>query len=81
MLSQDNKELELIRDADDYLLSTIAPKEYDERKPESVVNQMDKSFEKICSTLEEVGVSNPKNLSIFEFESRIEYFREKNKAK
>jgi hypothetical protein len=69
--------LQLIEDADDYLISQMAPKDYDENNTMSAINQMDKAFENLCSSLEEMGVSRPKELTVFEFESKIEYFKRK----
>ena len=41
--------------------------------------QMDLSFAKLCTSLEEAGIANPRLLSVFDFNVKINYFEEKNK--
>lgn len=42
---------------------------------------MDHSFENLCIVMQEAGVTNPKELTKFEFEERINYFIKKNQPK
>lgn len=38
---------------------------------------MDLEFETLCAALESNGVLNPKKLSVFEFNAKIDYFEKK----
>lgn len=73
-----NKCLEVVKKVDLYLISINPPKDFSS-SPDSVINQMDVSFENLCASLEEAGVSRPKKLSVFEFNQRIAYYQEKAK--
>lgn len=42
---------------------------------------MEKGFETLCASLEDLGVADPKRLTVFEFYARVEYFKNKNKEK
>lgn len=41
--------------------------------------QMDLSFSRLCTSMEEAGVQNPNKLTVFDFNVRLDYFEEKNK--
>ena len=73
--------LKAIVDSDNYLLSLMKPKDFDTNNYGSDINRIDSSFEKLCTTLEELGIHKPKELTLYEFESKILYFNEKNKKK
>lgn len=77
IIRKDEQLIKAIENADEYLLSLIEPKDYDRNNHESAIVKMDISFEKLCTSLEELGVRNPKELTLFEFESKIAYFEEK----
>lgn len=81
LLSSDHKLLDAIKSSDEYLLTLMKPKDFDTNNYSSDINNIDSSFEKLCTTLEELGIHKPKELTLFEFESKILYFNEKNKKK
>lgn len=66
-----------IRDIELWQLQLQTPKNFDNQDPENLVIQREKSFENICATLEDLGVTNPKRLTVFEFYSRLEYYKKK----
>lgn len=64
------------------MIEQHAPSNYNGQDPENILNRQDKSFERVCISMEDNGVSNPKNLTEYEFYSRISYLEEKfNKDK
>lgn len=65
----------------DYQLSLLAPAVFDPADPQNSIVKMELSFESLCTQLEELGVQNPKRLTVFEFYSKIRYFKAKNKPK
>lgn len=38
---------------------------------------MEMSFENLCTALEELGVKDPQNLTVFQFYSKVAYFEKK----
>lgn len=62
-------------------LSLLAPKNFDPTDPENYIRGMEKSFESLIATLEDLGVKDPKRLTVFEFYSRYEFYKKKNKPK
>ena len=42
------------------------------------MHKIDDSFHKLCASMEANGVQNPKNLTYYEFNSKISYFEERN---
>jgi hypothetical protein len=69
-----------IRGINDYLLS-MTPSENFTNSSDNVIKKIDKSFEFVCTSMEELGVNNPKGLTVFEFYSKVEYFKSKNAKK
>jgi hypothetical protein len=63
-----------------YINSINPPRDFSNTS-NNVIKNIDKSFEKVCTSLEELGINNPKGLTLFEFKSKIEYFKNKNKPK
>lgn len=55
----------------------MVPKNFDNESPEYYIKNLEKSFEHLCATLEDLGVHDPKRLTVFEFYSRLEYFKAK----
>ena len=65
----------------DYFLGSMTPKNFDPFDSGNDIIKHDKEFEAMCSSMEEAGMNEAKNLTVFEFYSRIEYFEKKNKPK
>lgn len=42
---------------------------------------MEKGFEGLCVALEDLGVHRPKELTVFEFYTRVEYYKKKRADK
>lgn len=79
--SGDQKYVKQINAVTDYQLSMIAPSDFDGESRQNTINAMELSFESLCTNLEELGIQRPKRLSVFEFYSKIRYFKAKNKPK
>lgn len=71
----------LIRDVDEFQISFITPKNFHYTDPENFIKKLELSFEHLCTTLEELGVNRPQDLSTFSFYSKIAYFKKKKKPK
>lgn len=76
---EDQKEVQskLIRSIDDYVMSLNAPKIFDSNSEDNALVAMDLSFEKLCTSMEEAGISTPKKLTVFEFNGKLDYFESK----
>ncbi len=42
---------------------------------------MDLSFARICTVMEESGIKDPKKLTVFEFNAKLDFLQQKNKQK
>jgi hypothetical protein len=73
----DPKVRDAIKKIDDWQLSLIVPKNFDNESPDYYIKKIEKGFENLCATLEDLGVHDPKRLTVFEFYSRLEYFKNK----
>jgi hypothetical protein len=69
-----DEEIEMINK---YFINTIEPKNFNTSDPKGVLVEMDNSFEDVCFLLEHHGVSNPKELSVYEFQKRLEIIERK----
>jgi hypothetical protein len=76
---EDPKIRKLIKDINAWQLAQHVPKNFDNESPDYYIKNLEKSFESLCATLEDLGVQNPKGLTIFEYYSRLEYFKKKKK--
>jgi hypothetical protein len=56
----------------------MSPKNFDNTSPDYHIKKIEKGFEEVCASLEDNGVSNPKRLTVFEFYSRIEFYKKKH---
>lgn len=74
------KTKDLIKNIDAYQLSLTRPKNFDSQDPGNYIKEMEKGFETLCATLEELGVHRPKSLTVFEFYTRVEYFKKKRQG-
>jgi len=64
-------------DIDSHILSINPPGNFS--ADSSMLYDMDLSFGKLCAGMEESGISNPKKLSVFDFNAKLDYLEEKNK--
>ena len=60
----------------DYFMENSKPKIFNPHDPHNVTLEHEKSFENVCISLNENGIDT-KNVTIFEFYSRVEYFEKK----
>lgn len=67
----------LVRDIEEYQVALITPKNFDGDDPENFIKNLESSFEAICTSLEELGVHKPHELTVFQFYSKIQYFEKK----
>lgn len=55
------------------------PKIFNPSNPNNEITKMDLEFENICASLENEGIQNPKYLTVFEFNAKLQYFEKKYK--
>ena len=77
-----NKEHQRLIDiADKYLKEVLKPKSFTADNPNNEIVSNENAFEAICAALEDCGCPNPKELTVYEFYKRIEYYKKKFKPK
>jgi hypothetical protein len=67
----------LIKQIDNWQIAQIAPKNYNENDVDNYVKRMELSFESLCASMEDLGVQNVADLTIFQFYTRVIYFEKK----
>lgn len=77
MRTRDEAKIKIIKEISDTQIDLLTPKNFDNNDSANYVLQIEKNFESLCATLEENGVMNPRSLTVFEFYSRVRYFKEK----
>lgn len=68
-----------INNVSEFQLTMMNPKIFIEGHPDNCITLAEIAFEELCSVLESMGVSNPKRLTVFEFYSKIRYFKKKKR--
>ena len=68
---------EQIKSVEDYFLDRQRPWVFNPFDEACVLVLNDKSFEEICSGMEESGIMSPKSLSTFEFYGKVAYLNKK----
>ena len=71
----------ILKSVDSYLISLNPPSDFSEKSQYNSIRQMELSFERLMASLESSGVSNPKKLTVFELNSKIDFIESKNKKK
>lgn len=61
-------------------LDLITPKNLNPGDTRNYIKTLELSLENVCTGLEEAGITNPKELTVFEFYAKIHYFETKKKA-
>jgi len=72
--------IEEINSISDVQITLMAPKIFSDSHPDNCIREAEIAFEALCTNLEELGVMNPKKLTVFEFYSKIRYFKKKKRA-
>jgi hypothetical protein len=73
--------LKQIHDIEEWQLTFLTPRNFDYEDQGNDVKGIELSFEHLCTAMEEMGVHNPGELPLFQFISKINYFKKKNKPK
>ena len=64
-----------------FFVTTYHVREFNIQMPDNVVVEMDNAFEDVCFVLESHGIQRPKELSIYEFQRKLELIKKQNKKK
>jgi hypothetical protein len=71
----------LIEQINEYQINLLRPRNFDTTDPENYLKTLDVSFENLCTSLEELGVTSPHELSVFRFYSKFAYFKKRKRPK
>ena len=74
-----DKHDKVVRSIDEYFIALKPPQDFSPSSQDNAVKNINLSFYKICAALEEAGVNNPKELSVFEFNVKLDHFYNKKK--
>lgn len=55
----------------------MAPKNLDGQDTDNHVANMERSFEMLCTSMEELGVESVHTITVFQFYAKIRYFKKK----
>jgi hypothetical protein len=69
------------RAINDYFMAEMKPLKFNPYERDNVLMSGEMMFEEICSTMEDNGVQRVKELTEFEFYTRLKYLEKKFKAK
>ncbi|MCC3156426.1 hypothetical protein LJ737_04210 [Hymenobacter sp. 15J16-1T3B] len=69
--------LAVVAQVDAWLLDQQRPPCFDDGAPANVVQQMRRSFGHLCATLADHGTPQPELLTVFQFETRVDYLQQK----
>lgn len=58
------------------MISLIDPLNFDSSDPENVISAIDKNYVNACMSMKKSGISDPKELTVFEWEIVIDNFEE-----
>ena len=73
------KQDSVIRSIEGYVLSINSPKSFSNESEDNILRTTDLAFENLVTSMEEAGINAPKGLTVFEFNSKLDYFEKKNK--
>jgi hypothetical protein len=68
---------ELIDQVERWQLALIAPKNFDSMDTDNYIKRIELSFESLCTSMEELGVASPGDLTVFQFYTKLTYFEKK----
>ena len=63
-----------------YLISLYKPEQFNQYQG-NILDNLDINFQSLIASLENAGVKSPQNLSVFELNHRIEYYKKKSREK
>jgi hypothetical protein len=72
--------LEELTDLQKFFVLQQKPFRFDPYKEDNIVMQLESEFEKTVAVLQENGIPSPKELSEWEYYSRLEFYRERYKS-
>lgn len=69
--------LDHIQQIENWQLALIVPKNFDSTDVDNYIKKIELSFEGLCTSMEELGVAKPWELSVVQFYTRLTYFEKK----
>lgn len=70
----------LLKNVAEFFLEKQKPVIFDPNNEECALVNSDRAFEEVIASMEDNGVMNVKELTVFEFYSKIKYFEKKAEA-
>lgn len=58
----------------------LLPKNFDTTHTDNHVADIERSFENVCTSMQELGITDVHGLSTFQFYAKIRYFKKKQAA-
>lgn len=81
IVTENPKALDVVADVEKYLLEMMSPSDFRTGSPDSILVEIDRSMERAIASLQEAGIHDAKNLTVYEFQERVEYFKSKKPDK
>ena len=79
---EDREKFEKVsRSIDEYFIALKPPQDFAAKSPNNAVDQIDLAFHNLCASLEDAGIHDPKNLSIYDLNVRLAFYNKKNKPR
>jgi hypothetical protein len=69
-----------VAEVDAWLLEQITPQIFDDGDPRNVLTQDRRRFGQLCAALSGLGYPRPHELTVFDFNSAVDYLNSKQKA-
>lgn len=69
-----SEEINLI---DRWQIEQSLPKNFDSTDPDNYIKRIELSLESLCTSMEELGVNRPQELTLFQFYTKLIYFEKK----
>lgn len=77
LVTGDKDTLEQIAQVDNWQVAQALPKNFDSTDVDNYIKRIEISFESLCTSMEELGVAKPGDLSVFQFYTKLTYFEKK----
>lgn len=78
LLNPDEETKSKIERIEDFFISQMSPVNFRTVNETNLILEREKGFEKLCASMFEAGMQNSRELSMYDFRIRLEYFRERS---
>ena len=71
--------LATVAEVDEWLLGQLTPQIFDDDSPANVLTEHRRRFGQLCAALSSLGYPRPQELTVFDFNSAVDYLNSKQK--